>query len=242
MQKQIQLKVKGMQRDLSVSAFNPEYAYENKNIRIMPTDESTLLSIINEKGNKSSSIAGIGDNLIGTPIGQSLVNNELVVFTAGDKSLLNVNNIDAEGEEISDITEEKFTIDLDLDFDDRIYKLWFNKGKLNGKRLFRGQLGFDPHYPIEAISFYENSDIRKVYWTDKLNQPRVINIAADDSVISKWNSNSFDFVRKLRLQENINIERNKYQRISISYFSVMGLLFDSLVETNKLTINHFLLY
>lgn len=208
MQKQIQFKVKGMQRDLSASAFNPEYAYENKNIRIMPTDESTLLSIINEKGNKPSSITGIGDNLVGTPIGQSLINNELVVFTAGDKSLLNVSDISAEGEEISDITEEELTIDLDLNFDDRIYKLWFSGGKLNGKRLFRGQLGFDPYYPIEAISFYENSDIRKVYWTDKLNQPRVINIAAADNVISKWNSNSFDFVRKLKLQEEITIERN----------------------------------
>ena len=208
MQKQIQLKIKGMQRDLSASAFNPEYAYENKNIRIMPTDESTLLSIINERGNKLSPIAGIGDNLIGTPIGQSLINDELVIFTAGDKSLLNVNNIKANNEEIPDITEEEFTIDLDLNSEDRIYKLWFNGGKLNGKRLFRGQLGFDPSYPIESISFYENSDIRKVYWTDKLNQPRVINIAANDSVISKWNSNSFDFVRKLRLQENINIERN----------------------------------
>ena len=73
MQKQIHFKVKGMQRDLSASAFNPEYAYENKNIRIMPTDESTLLSIINERGNKPSSITGIGDNLVGTPIGQSLI-------------------------------------------------------------------------------------------------------------------------------------------------------------------------
>lgn len=208
MLKSISFKVKGMQRDLSASAFNPEYAYENKNIRIMPTDESTLLSIINERGNKPSSITGIGDSLVGTPIGQSLINNELVVFTAGDKSLLNVNNISAEGEEISDITEEELTIDLDLDFDDRIYKLWFNEGKLNGKRLFRGQLGFDSHYPIEAISFYENSDIRKVYWTDKLNQPRVINIAAADNVISKWNNNSFDFVRKLKLQEEVTIERN----------------------------------
>ena len=159
MQKQIQLKVKGMQRDLSASAFNPEYAYENKNIRIMPTDESTLLSIVNERGNKPSPITGIGDNLVGTPIGQSLINNELVVFTAGDKSLLNVSDISAEGEEIPNITGEELTIDLDLNSDDRIYKLWFSGGKLNGKRLFRGNLGFDPHHPIEAISFYENSDM-----------------------------------------------------------------------------------
>ena len=64
---------------MSVSAFNSEYAYENKNVRVMLTDESTLLSLINEKGNKKSSIAGVGDYIKGTPIGQALVNTELVV-------------------------------------------------------------------------------------------------------------------------------------------------------------------
>ena len=52
MQKQVIFKTKGMQRDLSASAFNSEYSYENKNVRVMPTDESTLLSLINERGNK----------------------------------------------------------------------------------------------------------------------------------------------------------------------------------------------
>ena len=126
MQKQISFKTKGMQRDMSVSAFNSEYAYENKNVRVMPTDESTLLSLINERGNKKSSIAGVGEYIKGTPIGQALVNNELVVFTAGNKSLLNVNNISAQEEEISNITSTESTIDLDSDFEDRIYKLWFN--------------------------------------------------------------------------------------------------------------------
>ena len=81
MQKQAIFKTKGMQRDLSASAFSSEYAYENKNVRVMPTDESTLLSLINEKGNKKSNIAGVGDHIKGTPIGQALINNELVVFT-----------------------------------------------------------------------------------------------------------------------------------------------------------------
>ena len=84
MQKIIQFKTKGMQRDLSASAFNPEYSYENKNVRVMPTDESTLLSLINEKGNKKSGIAGVGDHIKGIPIGQALVNNELIIFAAGD--------------------------------------------------------------------------------------------------------------------------------------------------------------
>ena len=210
MQKQVIFKTKGMQRDLSASAFNSEYSYENKNVRVMPTDESTLLSLINERGNKKSSIAGVGDHIEGIPIGQALINNELVVFTVSDKPLLNVNNISAQEEEISNIisTESTIDLDLDLDFEDRIYKLWFNNGVLTGKILFSGNLGFNYKHPIETISFYENADIRKVYWTDGLNQPRVINIAAASDIVSKWNTDSFNFVRTLSLNEKVTIERN----------------------------------
>lgn len=210
MQKQVIFKTKGMQRDLSASAFNSGYSYENKNVRVMPTDESTLLSLINERGNKKSSIAGVGDHIEGIPIGQALINNELVVFTVSDKPLLNVNNISAQEEEISNIisTESTIDLDLDLDFEDRIYKLWFNNGVLTGKILFSGNLGFNYKHPIETISFYENADIRKVYWTDGLNQPRVINIAAASDVVSKWDTDSFNFVRTLNLNEEVTIERN----------------------------------
>lgn len=207
MQKVVQFKTKGMQRDLSASAFNSEYAYENKNVRVMPTDESTLLSLINEKGNKKSGIAGVGDHIKGIPIGQALINNELIVFTCGDKSILDA-DIEAEELSINDITAKEEVVDIDCPFEDKIYKLWFNNGVLTGKRLFRGDLGFNYKHPIETISFYENADIRKVYWTDGLNQPRVINIAATSDVVSKWNTDSFNFVRTLSLNEEITIERN----------------------------------
>lgn len=207
MQKVVQFKTKGMQRDLSASAFNSEYAYENKNVRVMPTDGSTLLSLINEKGNKKSSIAGVGDYIRGIPIGQALINNELIVFTCGDKSILDA-DIEAEELSINDITAKEEVVDIDYPFEDRIYKLWFNNGALTGKRLFRGDLGFNYKHPIETISFYENTDIRKVYWTDGLNQPRVINIAAASDVVSKWNADSFNFVRTLNLNEEVTIERN----------------------------------
>lgn len=208
MQKQVIFKTKGMQRDLSASAFNSGYSYENKNVRVMPTDESTLLSLINEKGNKKSSIAGVGDYIKGIPIGQALVNDELVIFTAGkDKDSL-YTNIKGEELEINNIAANELTIDIDYPFEDRIYKLWFNNRVLTGKRLFRGDLGFNYKHPIETTSFYENTDIRKVYWTDGLNQPRVINIAAASDVVSKWNTDSFNFVRALNLNEKVTIERN----------------------------------
>lgn len=234
-------KTKGMQRDLSASAFNPEYSYENKNVRVMPTDESTLLSLINEKGNKKSGIAGVGDHIKGIPIGQALVNNELIIFAAGDDDYrladitpnifeapdifpcdVLITNLTAGEDTANDITPDlssigditlvdcpyKLNIDVDSMLDDRIYKLWFNNGVLTGKRLFRGNLGFNYKHPIETISFYENADIRKVYWTDGLNQPRVINIAAASDIVSKWNTDSFNFVRTLSLNEEITIERN----------------------------------
>ena len=208
MQKQVAFKTKGMQRDLSVSAFNSGYSYENKNVRVMPTDESTLLSLINEKGNKKSSIAGVGDYIKGIPIGQALVNDELVIFTAGNDKDSLYTNIKGEELEIDNIAANELTIDIDYPFEDRIYKLWFNNKVLTGERLFRGDLGFNYKHPIETISFYENTDIRKVYWTDGLNQPRVINIAAASDAVSKWNTDSFNFVRTLNLNEKVTIERN----------------------------------
>lgn len=42
--------ITGMQRDLTVSKFSPQYAYENMNIRITARENNTLLSVSNEKG------------------------------------------------------------------------------------------------------------------------------------------------------------------------------------------------
>jgi hypothetical protein len=176
MQKQVQFKTVGMQRDLSESAFNPKFAYENNNIRITPTDDNTLFSITNEKGNISLPIEGIGDYIEGTPIGQAIIDNEWIVFTTGDK--------------------------------DTIYKLWFKGDTLKSTILYSGNLEFSVEYPIETLTFYENNNIKKVYWVDGFNQPRVINIAATKDVISKWNDRSFDFVPSLELKEYVNIKRN----------------------------------
>lgn len=211
MQKKVQLFNKGMQRDLSVSKASSEYAYENKNIRIMPTDENTLLSVINEKGNKATTIDGIGNTIEGTPIGQALIDNELILFTAGDPFLIEVPAIEAEELDIENIVSESLSIDIDADVqkkEDRIYKLWFDNGKLAGNNLYKGQLGFNYNNPIEAISFYENSDIKKIYWTDGINPPRVINVASSTSTMSKWKDTSFDFTRVLKLKEEISISRN----------------------------------
>lgn len=182
MQKSVSFKTKGMQRDLAVSAFNSDFAYENKNIRVITNDDNTLYSLVNERGTKLADVGGI-DSIEGTVIGKAVIDNELILFTADTASNIK-------------------------DKEDKIYKIKINGNNLEGQILFRGNLNFNPKYPIETLVFYENEDIKKVYWADGLNQPRVINIAAASDVVSKWNTDSFNFVRTLSMNEEITIERN----------------------------------
>jgi len=45
-------KVKGMRKDESYSAFNPEFSWDNRNIRLTARDGNDMISVTNEKGNK----------------------------------------------------------------------------------------------------------------------------------------------------------------------------------------------
>lgn len=194
-------KIKGMQRDLSVSSFNPEYAYENKNVRIMPTDDSTLLSIINEKGNKELYINDVGDSIVGDIIGVSKLNDEAILFSSGTSL---IGDIDSEESDISDIQFSDLELNIEDTSDDRIYKVWFNNKKLYGKVLFKGSLNFSVDSPIESISLYENESIKKIYWTDGINQLRLLNLSED---LSKWNTDSFNFVRRANFNETFEVRK-----------------------------------
>ena len=168
MDKVCSFKIKGMQRDLSVSSFSAEYAYENMNIRIMPTNEQTLLSVVNEKGTKLCQFS-----LLGIPIGQATIDKYLIVFSY-DKS-------SDKPDKITKISIDKSNgLDIDMDI------------------LYEGNLNFNPKCPIETLSFYENQKLMKVYWTDGLNQPRFINVASSEKIRNKWNDTSFDFVQTLK--------------------------------------------
>lgn len=175
--KYINWKTKGMNRDMSVSAFNPEFAFENVNLRLATNEGNTMMSWVNEKGTKLMTLHilrpdGIYvDEIVGIPIGTAVLNHKLVIFTVPGSIY---------------VLEKASNEDYDL----------------AGKLLYQGNLGFNPNYPIETLVSYESEDIQKVYWTDNLNQPRVINIAAD---IQENNDNQFDFVPELALQEEVKV-------------------------------------
>lgn len=182
--KLMSFKTKGMNRDLSVSAFNPEFSFENKNLRLNTTDSNTLLSWVNEKGTERITTSeGKYIILEGIPIGTAVINSKLVVFTTKNK-------------------EDNEIISGNNDF---IYILAFNDDSqiMTYKQFFNGNLNFSTKYPLETLVSYEAEHIQKIYWTDNRNQPRLANIASDKEL----NDYSFDFVPNYS-GGNIKVEKD----------------------------------
>lgn len=177
-------RTKGMNRDISVSVFDPQFSYENINLRLSTNDDNTFMSWVNERGPKKLSISSADTGALmtirGIPLGTAVLNNQLVLFTHEDAT-------------------------------DHIYVFIVttadNEVSITGKELFSGNLEFSKDYPIETLVSYESNEIQKVYWTDGLNQPRMINIAADATTIKHWSVTSFDFVSTLRLNEHVLVEK-----------------------------------
>lgn len=187
--KQMSWKTKGMNRDLSVSAFNPEFAFENRNLRLSTNDSNTLMSWVNEKGTKKVDITvkrytnnawQDSGTILGIVIGTAVLGDNLILFTHESTKT------------------------------DHIYKLKFDGlSSMIGWELYSGNLNFDTSYPIETLVSYESENVQKVYWTDNRNQPRVINIAADNKAINSWKEKNdcFDFVRTLQLNEVVKVKK-----------------------------------
>lgn len=74
--KSSQYKIRGMNKDLSYSAFNPEYSWHNHNVRLTARDDNDLLSVTNERGNKYINV-----ELQGLCLGTCAIDDKLIVFT-----------------------------------------------------------------------------------------------------------------------------------------------------------------
>ena len=205
--------IKGMIRDAAASKFTPEYAYENQNLRIIATDDNTSYGLTNERGNVSANIVLDGStvsNIDGTPIGQNVLNDTLVLFATGNAGdrIVTINYTGQGTASIQNFTGTA-TINYNVSLGDKIYRFDVESGQLVGYTLYSGNLGFDSGNPIESIGIYENEELKKVYWTDGINQPRVINIEASSTVRNGWNDDSFNFIRKLTLGTSVSITRNE---------------------------------
>jgi len=74
--------IKGMQKDISVSKANAEFAFDAMNIRLTAREGNTLLSVTNEKGNKEVPINTLGEavTIEGIVIGKEIINNYLFLL------------------------------------------------------------------------------------------------------------------------------------------------------------------
>lgn len=184
--KTIVLNNKGMTRDISISKANNDFAYENFNIRIIPMDKDTLLTVTNEKGNLPITLinndTGREDSKIdGVLLGYSVLNQYLVLFLHNETT-----NLDS-------IIRIEYKKPL---------KKWYRKNLILNK-----DLGFNSLNPIETIADYESEDIMKVYWVDGINQPRFINIS-DKALYNVSNNTTFiDFVSEFNSSAKVDISK-----------------------------------
>lgn len=99
------------------------------------------------------------------------------------------------------------------DSGDTIYRIELDK---NIKTiLYRGELGFDTEYPIQALGDYESELVQKVYWVDGKNSPKTINITKpellevsnSDNYSNIYKEEPFGFVQTLELNESVTVNR-----------------------------------
>lgn len=170
----------GMQKDLSISKHPENYLFDAQNIRINLNEQSNMLSITNERG----PLLALNTIVQGTQyLGHCLIGKYLVVFSKGEWDY--ITRIDLEKLSKNPL-DENATIEL-----------------------FNGNLNFQADHPIEAIASYENEKIQKVYWTDGINQPRVINTVTnyDGVLFDKELCTLYDFVRELSLNEEVKVQK-----------------------------------
>lgn len=185
MQQETHFQICGMSQDLAYQLFNPKYAFECRNIRINTTDENSLLSLSNEKGNtrvNKLEVDGEEDREIHV-LGVGQFSEYCIIF----------------GKDVGDI------YDTGKDF---IF-LMDNTGLT---KVYQGDLDFDSNHPIRTVCVYENERVQKVYWIDGINPPRVLNIAGhlpenEGASIKTASEQKVDFLPKLQFRESVSIQR-----------------------------------
>lgn len=217
-------KITGMRQDNLVNTgTSDKYAHEIKNMRLNTVGDYTTGVWTNERGTKSLKVENalmsdgkpynwitdieyinIGERCKYAvsdfkPIGQANINDTWVLFgIVKDKSSIDPN--------------AKIDVILCLEYINNILYgriLYWSRPSISINGI--ADLGFDLNHPIETLSFYENENIQKVYWTDGLNQPRVINIKGAEDKQQGFDSNyptQFDFVQEVSLDETVEITKD----------------------------------
>ena len=176
------------QDNLVATGYSNKFAHEIKNMRLNTVGDYTTASWTTEKGTKEYKLRWVNyvapNNEILYPLGQAVINDTWILFC------LTNNNQGI----IIKIYENS------LPTDDVLYAYVLYKDLNNS-------INFDREHPIETITFYEAETIQKVYWTDGVNQPRMINIYTEGVETPNSNPDLYNFVRTVALNETIDVEK-----------------------------------
>lgn len=157
--------------------------------------------------NRDLSISAANPKYAHTITNMRIINNE----ETGDLSLTNEKGTELITSDLGIIIGSISTIDKQVlfctnpaqEFPD--YILLFDGTKLT--KLYWGNLGFSIDHPIEGLYSYDNNLNEKIYWTDGLNQPRVLNLKRDID-LNMTSCTQFDFVQPIDKPFVIDITKN----------------------------------
>lgn len=210
---QLIFNIQGMAQDVLKPEINNRFAFTIKNMRLVATRDSNLLSLTTEKGTRKLAtaqclasnggiVAPVIQNLTGTLLGSCILNDNLILFTK-DQTPGNLN---------PDYIYKLFFYDYGSGQDD------LANDRISFRIIYRGNLNFSLEHPIEAIASYESENSQKVYWVDGLNQPRVLNLINDYTTTSvNYNTTAYTY-DPFSFTQEINITGSNSITVSKQYF------------------------
>ena len=216
-------KIIGMRQDNLVNTgTSDKYAHEIKNMRLNTVGDYTTGVWTNERGTKEVEVVRKNNYIWITDLTYIHIGEGTKHYKVSDFNPIGQANI-KDTWILFGVVKDKGNIDTNAKID-VILSLEYIADVLYGRILYwskfstKGRLNFDASYPIETLSFYENEDIQKVYWTDGLNQPRVINIKGAEFIQNAvWDNSKgfnpayptqFDFVQEVSLNETVEITKD----------------------------------
>lgn len=202
---------KGMNQDLSISKFNPEMIYYGLNIRLNTGEDGNLYSITNEKGNIQSNIwTGMPGRysqyqltyVIGCTTIKDSEKEYIILFTTSRKHATKEVVVSYTGGNRILRLEKHVTWNGISNFD-----LYCTELRIDGFNY----LNFSADALIETLPLYESDEVMKVYFVDKNNPIRFINVSPlqdgrlDSHRIQDYNL--LNFTPELPLDETIKVEK-----------------------------------
>ena len=180
----------GMRQDNHPIRQESKYLWEAHNIRFTARDDSTLLSMTNERGTKI-----VDRSIVGSYIGHCVVGNYLVVFTVNNKdSTLNyIHRIEKKAD--SWVATILYTGNLNMDVEHPIQALGIYEGELVQKVYWVD--GKNQPRSINVVAdrlLFEGKDIMELSDADKNNL---------------YPEGCFDFTQELLLNEEITVTREE---------------------------------